>query len=51
VKSSIEFNLWLIENANQTSPNITLLDNSMLTPKVTAEIADRWIHKKIIDLY
>lgn len=51
VKSSLEFNRWLKENANQTTPNITLLDNSMLTPKETAEITDRWIHKKIIDLY
>jgi len=50
LKSSKDFNHWLIENANQTTPNITLLDNSMLTPEETAEIADRWIHKKIIDL-
>lgn len=40
------FNHWLIENANQTTPNIKLLDNSMLTPKETAEITDRWIQKK-----
>jgi len=47
VKSSIEFNCWLKENANQTRPNITLLDNSVLTPEESAEIADRWILKKI----
>ena len=47
VKSSTDFNLWLKENANQTTPNITLLDTSALTPKQAAELADRWIHENI----
>lgn len=47
VESSIGFNRWLKENANQTRPNITLLDNPVLTPEESAEIADSWILKKI----
>lgn len=47
LKSSKDFNHWLIENANKTTPNITLLDNSTLTPKEAAQLADMWIHKNL----
>lgn len=47
LKSSTDFNHWLKENANETTPNIMLLDNSVLTPKEAAEITDRWIHKNL----
>lgn len=43
VKSSLEFNRWLKENANKTEPEMTLLDNSALTPEEAARIADQWI--------
>lgn len=43
IRSSIEFNVWLKENAGKTNPAIYLLDNSKLSPKEAAEIADKWI--------
>lgn len=43
VKSSLEFNRWLKENANKTEPEMMLLDNSTLTPEEAARITDRWI--------
>lgn len=45
IKSSIDFNSWLKENADKTTPNIKLLNNSRLTPEEAAEIADAWIHE------
>ena len=43
IRSSLEFNAWLKEHARETNPPIYLLDNSKLTPKEAAEIADKWI--------
>jgi len=43
IKSSIDFNKWLKDNADKTTPTIKLLDNSKLTPYETAELADAWI--------
>lgn len=48
IKSSINFNNWLKQNANNTSPCITLLDNTELNPKQAAEIAHKWIMNKLI---
>ena len=45
IKSSIDFNIWLKDNANKTTPNIKLLNNSRLTLEETAEIADTWIRE------
>ncbi len=45
IKSSIDFNRWLKDNANKTTPNIKLLNNSRLTLEETAEIADTWIRE------
>lgn len=45
IRSSIEFNVWLKENAEKTEPAIYLLDNSELSPKEAAEIADKWIRE------
>ncbi len=43
LKSSIDFNNWLSENAKKTSPEIFLVDNTDLTPEQTAEHIDRHI--------
>lgn len=47
IKSSLEFNRWLKENAGKTAPPITLLDTTSLTPQQVAEIADKWIMERI----
>ena len=43
IKSSLDFNDWLKANAHTTSPNITLLDTTNLSPEQAAEETDRWI--------
>ena len=43
IKSSIDFNRWLMNNADKTNPHIKLLNNTKLTPEEAAEIADAWI--------
>ena len=43
IQSSLEFNRWLSQNAAQTSPGITLLDTSELTPQQAARAAHDWI--------
>ncbi len=45
IRSSLKFNAWLKEHARETNPPIYLLDNSKLTPKEAAKIADKWIHE------
>ncbi len=45
IKSSIDFNRWLKNNADKTTPIIKLLDNSRLAPNEAAKIADVWIRK------
>lgn len=47
IKSSSSFNEWLKENADKTAPQITLLDNSALSPEETAEKIDRWIRERL----
>lgn len=47
IKSSKEFNQWLKNNANETTPTIELVDISKLTPLESAEIVDSWICKHI----
>ncbi|HOQ37945.1 MAG TPA: hypothetical protein PKW03_10865 [Acetivibrio sp.] len=47
VKSSLEFNRWLKENADKTEPKMTLLDNTTLTPEEAAVIIDQWILNNI----
>ncbi|HBR31020.1 MAG: AAA family ATPase [Eubacteriales bacterium] len=47
IKSSLNFNTWLKENADKTKPEITLLDNSYLNPVQSAGIVDDWIRKKV----
>lgn len=51
VKSSIDFNRWLKQNANRTTPPITLLDTSTLTPEKAAEITHNWIYNNLKHLY
>jgi hypothetical protein len=43
IKSSIDFNNWLIRNADYTNPQIKLLDTTNLTAAQAAKIANEWI--------
>ncbi|MDE6410979.1 MAG: AAA family ATPase [Clostridia bacterium] len=47
IRSSVTFNNWLKENADKTTPQITLLDNSALSPLETAEQIERWIRERL----
>lgn len=47
IKSSLHFNDWLKKNAEKTTPTISLVDNSHLTPEETAERIDEWIRKNL----
>ncbi len=47
IKSSVDFNRWLQENHDKTSPEITLLDTTHLIPTEAAEAAHKWITSKI----
>ena len=47
IRSSKDFNTWFINNAGNTSPPITLVDNSDITPEETAEAIDCWIKEKM----
>lgn len=47
IRSSLDFNRWLRENAGQTNPKITLLDTTSLTPQQAAVLADRWIMERL----
>ncbi len=47
LKSSVDFNRWFWENHDKTSPKITLLDTTRLTPEKAAEAAHKWIMSKI----
>ncbi|OGO89887.1 MAG: hypothetical protein A2Y17_00915 [Clostridiales bacterium GWF2_38_85] len=46
INSSLEFNNWLKENADKTSPKINLLDTTNISAEQTAEFADEWIINK-----
>lgn len=47
IKSSLHFNEWLKKNADKTKPNITLVDNSKITPEETSQQIDAWIRKNL----
>ena len=47
IKGSVDFNNWLINNAETTSPKIYLLDTTKMTPEEAANIADKWILERI----
>ena len=47
IKRSIDFNKWLLENADKTSPRIELLDYSNITSEEAAEKVDIWICERI----
>ena len=49
IKSSIDFNAWLKENALKTCPNIALLDTTTLPAKDAAATVDAWILKAMND--
>ncbi len=50
IKSSVDFNKWLKENHSTTTPQITLLDTSDLTPSDAAQKADEWIRSKLNEI-
>jgi adenylate kinase family enzyme len=43
VKEQVMFNRWLINNAQNTEPQMTLLDSSEITVNETVEKVERWI--------
>ena len=43
IQSSVSFNEWLKKNAQNTSPAITLINTTNLTPEETAGKAEEWI--------
>lgn len=43
IQSSVSFNEWLQKNAQNTSPAITLINTTNLTPEETAGKAEEWI--------
>lgn len=47
ITASLDFNRWLKKNASTTSPQITLLDTTDLTPKQAASVVDAWILEKL----
>ena len=47
IKSSVDFNKWLIDNAKLTNPTIYLLDTTNMTAKKAANITDKWILERI----
>jgi broad-specificity NMP kinase len=47
IKSSVDFNNWLINNADTTSPKLYLLDTTKMTAEEAASIADKWILERI----
>lgn len=48
IKSSLDFNRWLKNNATLTSPQITLLDTTDLSSFEAAESVDLWIMEKMV---
>ena len=48
IKGSVDFNNWLIDNAETTSPKIYLLDTTKMTPEEAANIVDKWILERIV---
>lgn len=47
IGSSLSFNAWLKNNAHLTTPEITLLDTSALTPEAAAGLVDRWVRERL----
>lgn len=49
IKSSLDFNNWLKQNADAAFPCISLIDNTALSLEQAAEVANRWIMEKMIN--
>lgn len=43
IQSSVDFNRWLRRNAGSTTPPVSLLDVTDLTPQETARAIHRWV--------
>ena len=48
IRSSIDFNKWLKENADLTEPKLHLLDYTKTTPEEAANIVDKWICERVV---
>jgi broad-specificity NMP kinase len=46
VEPSLYFNRWLLENAETTTPPMTLLDTTHLDPSETAERIAAWVNRR-----
>ena len=47
IKEQVAFNRWLVNNAQNTEPPMTLLDTSEITVDETVEKVERWIRSLI----
>lgn len=47
IKSSLSFNKWLKDNAENTEPKMTLLDTSTITVKEASDFVDKWIKERL----
>lgn len=47
IENSISFNRWIKDNARNTKPNMTVLDNTNLTVEETFEQVSKWIDNKL----
>ena len=48
IKSSADFNRWLIENENHPEYPIKNLDTTLLSPEQSAAAVDKWICESIL---
>ncbi len=47
IEEHIKFNRWLINNAQDTQPPMTLLNTSKITVDESVEAVERWIHSHL----
>lgn len=50
IKKMLEFNQWFKDNKNNTTPKMSLLDNSTLTLEEASERIKIWLNKYVIKL-
>ena len=48
IKSSMNFNCWLKENADNSEFPIALIDSTELSPKAVAKGVDKWIRERLL---
>ena len=47
IEEHLKFNRWLIDNAQDTQPPMTLLNTSEITVDESVQAAERWIHSHL----